>query len=97
MMKTFFIKIPDLEPKEPFTIKIRPSVKFTLSDLSKKTKIPHEDIIRAGIYYVEKEFNRKLKLSQSSQNLPDIPNIRKIINPFPKLVKRTKKGINNDS
>ncbi|HEY5125397.1 MAG TPA: hypothetical protein VIK14_16825 [Ignavibacteria bacterium] len=90
------IRIPDLEPKEPFTIKIRPSVKFTLSDLSKKTKIPHEDIIRAGIYYVEKEFNRKLKSSQRNKNLPDTTINRKIINPFPKLVKRTKKEINYD-
>jgi hypothetical protein len=91
-MKNFIIEIPDLEEKINYSIKLRPSVKKALTDLSRKTKIPHENIDKAGIWYIQKEYEKIIKNPPKEINQQIKTNKKIIINPFPKLVKRNKKA-----
>ena len=61
MIKKIIIEIPDLEEKINYSIKLRPSIKKALTDLSRKTKITHENIVKAGLWYVQKEYEKLIK------------------------------------
>lgn len=92
MIKKIIIEIPDLEEKKNYSIKLRPSIKKVLTDLSRKTKISHENIIKAGIWYVQREYEKIIKNPLKEINHQIEPEKKKIINPFPKLVKRNKRA-----
>ena len=93
-MNKLNIHIPDPEPKETFSLKLRPNIKQLLVELCKKTKVPQEEVLKAGIFFVQKEYEKKLKeAANKNYNSEKQTCKRKILNPYPKLVKRVKKQI----
>lgn len=92
MLDKIILNIPDPEPKETFSLKLRPNIKQLLVELCKKTKVPQEDVLKAGIFFVQKEYDKKLKEAANKNNKSENQTCkRKILNPYPKLVKRVKK------